>query len=262
MHRKRLIVAAVILPFLYLYIMYLPPLYFFFLVVFISIIALSEFYSMYHIAGALKYAGLFFGISLVGASYFSQNLLLDILFFSIMALIGTRLFSKKDPLSSLSDLSPPVLGLLYIPALLTFQVQIRELGPEWLILLYGSVWSADSLAYYAGTGIGKRKLYREVSPNKTVEGAAGSVIGGVVGALMLRFILIPQLTVSAVLFLGIMIGVVSIIGDLVESMFKRDAKVKDSGALVPGHGGILDKIDGILFSGPLFYWMLKVLNIM
>lgn len=262
MHLKRLIVAAVLLPLIYFYIMYLPPGYFFFLLILVSIIALSEFYSMYRISGVLRYVGLFFGVSILGVSYVAKELLPDILIFSVMAIVGIRLLSKRDPLSSLSDISHPVLGLLYIPVLFTFQTQIRGLGPEWIILLYGSVWSADSLAYYVGKGIGKMKLYSAVSPNKTVEGAAGSLVGGVIGALILKAVLIPQLTLSSTVLIGIMIGVISIVGDLVESMFKRDAGVKDSGAIIPGHGGVLDKIDGVLFAGPLLYWMLKIMEVM
>jgi phosphatidate cytidylyltransferase len=108
-----------------------------------------------------------------------------------------------------------------------------------------------------GKGLGKRKLYREVSPNKTMAGAGGSLIGGMAGALILGTLLVPQLGIVPALFIGLTVGVISVIGDLVESMFKRDAGVKDSGTLIPGHGGILDKIDGSLFTGPILYWLLK-----
>jgi len=140
-------------------------------------------------------------------------------------------------------------------------MKIREIGPEWVIFLYASVWSSDTFAYYIGKGIGKRKLYREVSPHKTVAGAAGSLIGGILSVFILKAILLPLLTVSAALIIGVMIGIISIIGDLIESMFKRDAGVKDSSTLIPGHGGILDKIDGALFAGPVLYWILIVIGI-
>ncbi|MDH5203990.1 MAG: phosphatidate cytidylyltransferase, partial [Nitrospirota bacterium] len=180
MHLKRLIVAAVLLPLIYFYIMYLPPVYFLVLLIFLSIIAMSEFYSMYHVEGILKYAGIFFGVFMLYVSFVTKDLLLDIIILSVMAIIGIRLFSKRNPFSSLSDISPPVLGLLYIPAFFTFQMKIREIGPEWVIFLYAAVWSSDTMAYYIGKGIGKRKLYREVSPNKTVAGAVGSLLGGII----------------------------------------------------------------------------------
>jgi phosphatidate cytidylyltransferase len=118
------------------------------------------------------------------------------------------------------------------------------------------------VAYYIGKGIGKRKLYTAVSPHKTIEGAAGSVVGGMLGALILRTVLIPHMTVSSTVLIGMVIGIISIVGDLVESMFKRDAGVKDSGVIIPGHGGVLDKIDGVLFAGPVLYWMLKLIGVM
>jgi phosphatidate cytidylyltransferase len=94
-----------------------------------------------------------------------------------------------------------------------------------------------------------------------VAGAAGSLIGGVLGVVVMKYTLVPVLTVSSVLIIGIMIGAVTVIGDLVESMFKRDAGVKDSGIIIPGHGGILDKLDGALFAGPVLFWFIIALKI-
>lgn len=261
MHLKRLFVAAVLLPAIYFYIMYLPSWSFLLLIMVVSFIAMTEFYSMYRIGGILRYACLLFGILILGVSYISKDLLPDVIILSVMVIICIRLLVKRDPLSSLRDISPPVLGLLYIPGFFVFQTQIREFGSQWIIFLYALVWVSDTMAYYIGTGIGKTRLYREVSPNKTVAGAVGSLVGGVIAALFLRATLIALLTVSSAIFIGVIIGILSILGDLVESMFKRDAGVKDSGIIIPGHGGILDKIDGILFAGPMLYWILKIMGI-
>ena len=261
MHLKRLIVAAVLLPVIYLYIMYLPSGYFLFLLAAVSLLAMSEFYSMYRASGILRYTCLFFGVSIISVSYFSKDLMPDVIILSVMAVIIIRLLVKRNPISSLYDISPLILGLLYIPVCLAFQTQIRNLGPEWIIFLYASVWTSDTMAYYLGTWIGKKKLYIEVSPNKTVAGAAGSLIGGIIAALLLRASIIPLRTLYPAVLIGIIIGAISIVGDLVESMFKRDAGVKDSGIIIPGHGGILDKIDGVLFAGPILYWMLIALGI-
>jgi phosphatidate cytidylyltransferase len=261
MHLKRLIVAAVLLPVIYLYIMYLPSRYFTILLIFISLLAMSEFCSMYLVKGILRYTCLFFCICILSVSFISKDRLPDVIILSILAVMIIRLLVKKSPASALSDISPPVLGLLYIPGFFTFQTQIREMGPEWIIFLYATVWSSDSIAYYLGKGIGKRKLYKEVSPNKTMAGATGSLIGGVISAILLKATVVPLLTASSALLIGILIGIVSVIGDLVESMFKRDAGFKDSSNIIPGHGGILDKIDGILFTGPVLYWILKVMGV-
>jgi phosphatidate cytidylyltransferase len=261
MHFRRVVVAAVLLPAFYFYVMYLSSEYFLLFLILVCFIAILEFYSMYHIGGLLRYAGIISGISILGISYISKNHLIDIVILSVITMATIRLLLKKDPKLSLSNISLPVFGLLYIPCLLTFQIRMREFGPEWIILLYALVWTADTMAYYAGTLIGKRKLYVEISPNKTVAGAIGSPIGGVIAAMVVKATLIPVLTVSSSLFIGITIGGVSVFGDLVESMFKRDSGVKDSGVIIPGHGGILDKIDGILFASPILYWILTVMGI-
>jgi phosphatidate cytidylyltransferase len=257
---KRLIVAAVLLPALYLYVMYLPQKYFFLLLAAAGLLALSEFYSMYMVEGFFKYACIILGISVLGISYSARDHLLDGIIISVMAIIVIRLLYKRQPVAALGDIAPPIVGLLYIPVLLSFQTGIRSMGAEWIVFLYATVWASDSMAYFMGKGIGRRKLYREVSPNKTVAGAVGSVIGGAAGAILLKVLVVQQIQVSGALVAGIIIGSISIIGDLVESMFKRDAGVKDSGVIVPGHGGILDKIDGALFAGPVLYWMLVVMN--
>jgi phosphatidate cytidylyltransferase len=261
MHRKRLIVAAILLPLLYLYIMRLSAGYFFVLMAAVSLTALSEFYTMYRVTGMLKYLGLLAGLAVLGTSLLAREYLMDAVIVSVMAIMSARLLFKKDPLSSLHDLAAPLTGLLYVPGLVLFQSHLRNIGPEWIIFLYATVWASDSMAYYIGKGMGKRKLYKEVSPNKTVAGAFGSLIGGAAGALIMMVAIVPSLHAVAAVLIGVIIGAVSIIGDLVESMFKRDAGVKDSSIMIPGHGGILDKIDGSLFSGPVLYWILTVMKI-
>jgi phosphatidate cytidylyltransferase len=257
MHSKRLAVAIVFLPLFYFYIMYLPPVFFFFLLLVVCVLSLSEFCSMYRIGGILKYVCLLSGSAILTVSFYDKAYFYDTIVLAVMAVIVARLLLKRDPSSALSDIAAPVVGIIYIAGLLSFQGQIRHIGPEWILFLYATVWASDSLAYYIGKGFGKRKLYREVSPNKTMAGAGGSLLGGMAGASMLRVLLVHQLGGLPALLIGITVGVISIIGDLVESMFKRDAGVKDSGTSIPGHGGILDKIDGSLFAGPILYWILK-----
>lgn len=153
--------------------------------------------------------------------------------------------------------------------LASFQLRLRHIGPEWILFLYGTIWLSDSSAYYIGTRFGKRRLYPQISPNKTVEGAIGSLLGGIAGSSLLgmlllkpsnsTFILSKDLSGTDLLILGIIIGAGCIIGDLIESMFKRDAGVKDSSNLIPGHGGILDKIDSSLVVAPFVYFYIKEL---
>lgn len=254
MHTKRLIVSAILVPFLYLVVMYLPSEYFFFLIVVLSSLALLEFYTMFGLDGLMKYVGMFWGAALLAVFYSSRGHFAAAVFLSLLIIMLVRLLFRGDPSSSRRDVSTTLLGLLYVPGLLTFQLSLEKASPVWIIFLYASVWAADSLAYYVGKGIGRRKLYRQMSPNKTVEGAVGSVVGGILGALFINAVLLRLVSLSQVILLGFSIGVVTILGDLVESMFKRDAGVKDSSSIIPGHGGVLDKIDGVTFAGPVLYW--------
>lgn len=265
MHLKRLIIALIALPLLYLYISKLSAFFFLFLLVLIGAIAQAEFYSMYNTDRLISLAGMVGGIFTLCAAFISANLpgLMTARFgtqafaftasFMFIALI--RLFKKKDPVTALRDIAPAVVGIFYIPNLLVTQWYLRLEGYEWILFLYGCVYSADSAAYYVGKGIGRKKLYSAVSPNKTVAGAVASVAGGVAASLILTFLLPVHKTIAGLLIMGAIIGGVTIAGDLVESMFKRDANIKDSGSLIPGHGGVLDKIDGALFAGPVLYLM-------
>lgn len=257
MHLKRLVVAVILLPLLYLYIMRLPTIYFLGLILFISTIALWEFYSMYGLKGFMKVVGILIGLSVPVIFYKARGNYGTALIMIVMLLFVIRLIVIREPSSSLKDLGHLLIPIFYIPCLLNFQLLLREIGPEWVIFLYGSVWVADSLAFYIGKGIGKRRLYKEVSPNKTLEGAVGSLIGGLIAAYLFSLFLI-DMKIGRVILTGLIIGLSAIIGDLIESMFKRDAGVKDSSNLIPGHGGILDKIDSSLFTGPILWLIMRV----
>lgn len=261
MHLKRLVIALLIVPLLFLYVMYLPPEYFLFIMTFFSTLAMAEFYAMAKIEGAIKYAAIFLGAAMMFVYFMAKDFFVFILILSVLAIMGLRLVLKRDPRSALADVSTAMLGLLYIPGLLLFQLDLVKAAPEWIILLYASVWAADSMAFYVGTHLGRRKLYREISPNKTVEGAVGSVIGGILGAALIKATVLQQLSVKHMIFAGALVGFATVIGDLAESMFKRDAGIKDSSNIVPGHGGVLDKMDGVTFAGPAFYFFCLALGL-
>ena len=177
----------------------------------------------------------------------------------IMVLL--RLFSAAAPSGSMQELGPLGTGFLYIAGLMSFQWFLRktDLGLGYVFLLYISVWMSDSGAYYIGTYMGKRKLCPTISPNKTVEGAFGSILGGTLGAVISKFIFGIPLSIAGIAVVGVIMGITAMTGDLIESMFKRDAGIKDSSTIIPGHGGILDKIDGMLVSGPVLYLIVRYL---
>jgi len=151
-----------------------------------------------------------------------------------------------------------VLGLVYVGFFLAHLVLIRGLedGGHWLIILMGITAGSDTGAYWVGCRWGKHKLCPNISPNKTVEGAAGGMLGGLVGAVVLSLIFSVKASVLMIIPLALTLSIVGMTGDLVESVLKRGFGVKDSGTLLGGHGGVLDRIDSLLLAAPCLYYIL------
>ncbi|MGC9044971.1 MAG: phosphatidate cytidylyltransferase [Thermodesulfovibrio sp.] len=257
-HKKRILVALITLPLLLLLIVKLPPYFFLAFLTAVCATGMWEFLKMYKTHGFWMGFGIFCSviIFLLNCVYPQFALNYYATAFAVITII--RLISKKEPQYALSEISPVMIGLLYIPSLLVFHWFLREHGWQWIIYLYAVVWSADSFAYYIGKGFGKKKLYPEVSPKKTWAGAYGSIVGGIIASLLFGNFLLSKPFVK-LLIAGFLIGFISIFGDLVESMFKRDAQVKDSSFLFPEHGGVLDKIDSMLFAGVLLYFFMRLM---
>jgi phosphatidate cytidylyltransferase len=115
------------------------------------------------------------------------------------------------------------------------------------------VWLSDTFAFFTGCAVGRHRLAPAISPGKTVEGALGGLAGGIAGALLIRAWLLPRLPLPDTVLLGLAVSALGIVGDLLESLLKRWAGLKDSGALFPGHGGMLDRLDSLLFGAPVLY---------
>ena len=155
-------------------------------------------------------------------------------------------------------LSRGTLGLVFVGFFASHLILLRGLadGASWLIILTAITAGSDTGAYYAGSRLGKRKLCPNISPNKTVEGGVGGIAGGVVAGLVF-FLLFPVSSpVWFVALLAIVLSVTGMAGDLVESVIKRGYQVKDSGTLLGGHGGVLDRIDSLLLASPVLYYTL------
>ncbi len=128
-----------------------------------------------------------------------------------------------------------------------------------MLLLVVLVFS-DSFAFFVGHAIGRRRLLASVSPGKSVEGAIGGLAGGVLGALAVRQLGLPELPFVHAVGLGVAVSAMGIVGDLDESLLKRWAGVKDSGTLFPGHGGMLDRLDSLLFGAPVLYYYFQYVH--
>lgn len=169
-------------------------------------------------------------------------------------LLGFYVF-RQGPLEAVpKSISAVALAWLYCGLLLATVVSLRiRFGVAWVILAFVVTWLNDTFAYFAGHAFGKHKLLERISPKKTWEGFLGGAVGSVTGALVVRALL-PSLQADLSLGTAAVVGaggaVLGPLGDLAESMVKRAAGVKDSGRLIPGHGGLLDRIDALLFVSP------------
>ena len=122
--------------------------------------------------------------------------------------------------------------------------------------MFGSIWVCDSAAYFAGTAFGRHKLFERVSPRKTWEGAIAGFIGAVAVFVSGRVLLLPYMSLTDAVICGVIVGLLGQIGDMVESLLKRDAGVKDSSGFIPGHGGVLDRFDSLIVVSPLIFFYL------
>ncbi len=148
-------------------------------------------------------------------------------------------------------------GTVYLPFLLGHAFLLRTLpdGKQWIFMLLIVVMACDSMAYFVGRKLGRRKLYPLVSPNKSVEGALGGIAGAVFGVYLSKALFLPDVGLLDGFAIAVGISVFGQVGDLFESLLKRSCGVKDSGSMIPGHGGLLDRLDSLLFVFPLVYYI-------
>ncbi len=157
-----------------------------------------------------------------------------------------------------------LLGAVYVGGLFAFLPLIRRLddGVGWLFVLLAASWLGDTGAYFAGRTLGRRKLAPRLSPKKTWEGAIGGFVTAMAGAVLFGWLFDLQASWIVMAALGGVLDIFGVLGDLAESLLKRAFGVKDSGGILPGHGGILDRVDSVLFAGPVLYlvvsWVIQV----
>lgn len=236
---------------------------FWFIVTLIAVFALYEYYQM-TIAipiGARLVQTIAFTIAPVLVAIFQRpDLFMPALFVSLIGIILLSLKYHKRFGHILLFMGFSSFGALYIGLCLAHLVLIRYLpqGAAWLLVLTAVTAGGDTGAYYIGTKFGRRKLCPEISPGKTVEGALGGIAVGSVSAVAMGLVLLPEYNSSVIFAAALVLSVVSIIGDIAESVIKRSAGVKDSGTLLFGHGGVLDRVDGMLITAPVLYYLLAL----
>lgn len=166
------------------------------------------------------------------------------------------LFRIREIADAAREVAYAILAFIYIPFLLMHLVMLRQtqFGVQWLMVIMLIVMTNDSAAYYTGSTFGKNRLYPLVSPKKSIEGAIGGLAGSICGTLLAKFTFFQQMTITDALVTATVVGMSGQVGDLFESLLKRSFGVKDSGKIFPGHGGVLDRLDSILFAAPVTYY--------
>lgn len=185
------------------------------------------------------------------------NWLLPGLLVLILSSLLVPLF-RPDPMETVGlRLMASVTAPLYVGGLLSPLVLLHGLsdgrGARWVLLVFTMAWLGDTAAYFSGRRFGRTKLYPRVSPNKTRAGLVGALAGSALAATLASATYLPVVALGEAVILGLATGLFGQLGDLVESLVKRSSNVKDSGNLLPGHGGLLDRIDAVLFVGPVVY---------
>ncbi|HYC62571.1 MAG TPA: phosphatidate cytidylyltransferase [Thermoanaerobaculia bacterium] len=210
---------------------------------------------------------------IIMAAFIIDELSVELGMFAALLIIpASYVVTSKSLEDSLPSSAVAVLATTYVGMLSGSLIRLHNDFPEgWKLVFFLLlvVWLGDSGAYYVGKQFGKRKLSPRISPKKTVEGLIGGITASVITALVIHFTFFPELPLIHAIIAGVLLSIAGVIGDLAESMWKRSAAVKDSGTLIPGHGGFLDRFDSILFTAPILYcyWTLivhgfRTLNIM
>lgn len=262
---KRLVTGAIGISVLVFLVLYPFPVYFSLVVIIITILAAWEYFNILFSEKdfGLKVFGTGLSVSAsIGMYAFGHSIFLPLVPAVIFMVFIYALFCHRDITSASGLIGKTVLGVLYIGLFLSYAIGIRtfENGGWWLLFLFSIIWMNDTFAFFAGKGFGRTKLAPVISPNKTMEGAAAGLAGGVITAIVFNTFFLKELSASTTILLAVSLGVLCQLGDLFESMLKRGAGVKDSGSIIPGHGGILDRIDSIIIPLPFFYYYLIIIG--
>jgi phosphatidate cytidylyltransferase len=258
----RVIVSIIAIPAIVL-ISYLGGVYFLGFVLLIAGVSFYEFAMM----SKLKGANVNVNLGILGVIFFILNsfrFFFNNIHFLIIFLIILLIFELlRNNGSAVINLSTTLLGLAYLGIFGSTLVGIREFYPNidelynrggyLIISIFASIWICDSAAFFGGTSLGKHKLFPRVSPKKSWEGAIFGFVFAVLTMILMNKLVLDFLSLKDAVLIGIIIGFFGQIGDLVESLIKRDVGVKDSSNLIPGHGGIFDRFDSLFFSAPIIY---------
>ena len=263
---ERVYPALVFVPLFYLAVRYLPPVVFFFLIVIVASLAFLEFTK---VSLAPPPSTMALGVGIVGIWLFLAGMqwttfLLPTIIFTILivALLVIFMFIPLQMRQCLPRPMAVLFGIGYMGICLGHLLLIRKLESGDLLIFFVLIvtWAADIGGYYIGASMGRRPIAPRLSPKKTIEGFIAGMIFSVILAIVSHLWFLSSLSIQDCIIIGIVLACVGLVGDLAESAFKRSAGVKDSGSLIPGHGGVLDRIDSLLLTAPAFYYYILLNN--
>jgi phosphatidate cytidylyltransferase len=231
-------------------------------------VGLFEFYRMMEAKGIrpFKTVGVIAGLVVSWYVYFQGGFYSSLFITLVLIVIMVLELLRRNGELAVFHISSTLFGVFYVAWLGSHIILLRQLGENipgedlggmFVILAFALAWGTDSGAYFVGNAIGKRKLLPRVSPDKTLEGALGGVLVCLIVAFIAKLTFAPFLAAIDALALGVISPAMATLGDLVESLMKRDVRVKDTSRALPGHGGMLDRFDSVLFVAPLVYYYLR-----
>ena len=271
---KRILTAIVGLPILLYTVWSQSPYFFAALTAIAAILALVEFYSLASKGGGKPQviAGCVFAIPVLASYLLNEPQLAAAALIALSIVCLTIALRTSDEIkNSLMSVASTVFGVVYVALLPGCLIGVRmlpdagtsltapHLASKLLTMFFALVMLTDTGAFYVGRSLGRHKLAPRISPGKTIEGAIGGFVTAIIAGVLCKLVFFREIPLIHAIALGAAIGIVGQIGDLAESMLKRGAGVKDSGNLLPGHGGMLDRIDSILFCAPLLYYYSRLL---
>ena len=259
----RILSALVLLPIVVGTVWFLPPVATLILALVAAMLAFVEYASIAealdtHVPRTVCTAAVLTACASVGGGYFSVDL---VLMTAVIAIGALAVASGQPGPAILRDTAAALLPVLYIGLPLGALAAVRALGGrEALLLLMATIVVSDSAQYYCGRAFGRAPLAPSISPKKTVEGAIGGMVFGTLAMTAGGHYVFPAAAWTLLVLVSASISALGIVGDLFESLLKRSAGVKDSSALIPGHGGVLDRIDSWLFAAPVYYVFIRYLQ--
>jgi len=258
-HLKRWITAVILAPFLIYIIGFAPRYIFYIAITAVSLLALNEFHQITSLQNHrfLYWTNALLSILLLVSTYLRAIYFVPVIIvlwaFLPMSIAVIRASSPCQEITY--EIAASVLALIYtsLPFSMLITIDRHSEGNIWILFLLCIVIASDTGAFYAGRFFGRHKLHKTVSPNKTWEGTIGGLVSSLIACLFCLTFFVPYRMHTTLLVLALAISVAEQMGDLAESLLKRNSGVKDSGNLLPGHGGILDRIDGFIFAIPVLY---------